>query len=119
MIPMPKENQKSEAMLFAEENVYGGICLACKNSGNCTYPRKPKAHIVQCEDFTGYDLETTKKNYGKVLAMNDFRGKSSHKEKISAGVKGLCRYCSNRTLCTLPKKEGGNWSCDEYQDEDF
>ncbi|MCE1246289.1 MAG: hypothetical protein LWY06_06575 [Firmicutes bacterium] len=119
MMSIPKENLNSEANLFPEENVYGGVCLACKNANGCTYPRKNSAHIVQCEDFCGYDGELTKKNYGKVLAMSEFKARSTSVVKNSSEVKGLCRYCSNRTLCTLPKKEGGNWYCDEYQDEDF
>lgn len=34
-------------------------------------------------------------------------------------LKGLCVNCANRSVCLLPKSEGGVWHCQEYVEEKY
>jgi hypothetical protein len=40
-----------------------GICSTCSNDKDCSFPRK--FPVWQCEEFNGYEIKTTRKDYIK------------------------------------------------------
>lgn len=93
-----------------------GLCLGCARSEGCTFPRNPQRPISHCDEFEGFPLRLPKvddKNLkSMVLTM-------ARKQAVNAPVhdsKGICQYCLRNESCTFPKKPGGTWSCDEYQE---
>jgi len=86
-----------------------GICTICKNNENCTFSTNGKRKVTHCEEWEGV---AAKPNLNG--ALNRIIKQNSVERQISTG---LCQYCALQETCTYPKKEGGIWICDEYEED--
>ena len=89
-----------------------GICSTCNNASTCTYLKKAKQPVLQCEEYDGY-APSQEKAYKKGILPTDVL--SGVNEKESGKFKGLCVDCENRKTCTFEKPEAGVWHCEEYK----
>lgn len=101
---MPKKTKKVRKL---------GICSVCKDEAKCTYPKKSKRPILQCDEFEPHKSLPEKKRSKSINVKNRSQDKFVSKE--TASYKGLCINCENRETCTFPKSDGGVWHCDEYR----
>ena len=89
----------------ARKREHAGLCLTCKHSTNCVYPKSKSKPTMFCEEF---DVEE-----GKTMSFIPPKKESAKVEECE--FKGLCKNCEHRKTCTLPKTEGGVWHCEEYK----
>lgn len=92
--------------------VYPGLCSVCKHGVICTYPRSLELPVWQCEEFEGFAplVRPVKHN-----PRPDPKLSAARLTENDEQFAGLCRTCSNRSLCTFPRPIGGVWHCEEFQ----
>lgn len=67
--------------------------------------RRVDPPVWSCDD---YDDSSPRRSGLAIVAWD---------EPVALTVKapGLCSNCDHLATCTLPKREGGVWQCEEYQ----
>ena len=95
---------------MSEPERYRGLCLTCRNAASCTFPRDPDTPVLRCEEFVSIEPPAAARpGHGAPTSPSDGG------DAGDARILGLCRTCTGRHTCTLPKPEGGVWDCEEYQ----
>ena len=113
-----KVTKKRQAVVRQSEKITvknDGICAVCKNNDSCTFSANGKRTVTHCEEWEGFEkkqLTAVKPDLNK--ALNRIIRQGSGEVETSTG---LCKYCAREKTCTYPKKEGGIWICDEYEEE--
>ena len=94
---------------------YKGLCLFCKFSDDCMFPRDPDRPVFHCEEFDDGIIES---DAVKNKAVQESAVQKHSMSKESPGptsrLPGLCSNCELRETCQFPKSEGGVWHCEEY-----
>ncbi|MDD4871142.1 MAG: hypothetical protein PHR77_11340 [Kiritimatiellae bacterium] len=87
-----------------EESRLHGLCRNCCRAETCRYPGDRSKPVLDCEEF---DMGKMKiKHMRQTARKATTRGKD---------IGGLCSNCAVRSVCDLPKMEGGVWHCEEYR----
>ena len=86
-----------------------GLCLTCRHTSTCTFPRSKDRPVHFCEEFDGEEDKPalTAVHHEKVLDQEAL----ADREKYP----GICSTCEKRETCTFPKPEGGVWHCEEFE----
>jgi len=105
----PEEPDASERL--REKLIESSLCVNCKHLGDCIYPTKAAASILECEMYecgpaAGPRLIVVK---AKPHCADESSGLSADE------ALGLCVNCANLAHCRLPKNPGGVWHCEEYE----
>ncbi len=106
-------SDKSNKNAGGNKTKYKGLCLYCKHSSECTFPRNPEYPIFHCEEFDDDMVDEVRVSY-KLKDSTTHAYLNTSPELGSEGL-GLCSNCEHRDSCTFPKSEGGVWRCEEYE----
>jgi hypothetical protein len=96
---------------------YGGLCLSCQKSGQCTFPRDVSRPVIFCEEHQGYMPVFEPVNEKRLMSMAVSLVAEKAPEKEPSCRQGICENCVRSANCTYPRKDGGIWSCDDYMEE--
>jgi hypothetical protein len=89
-----------------------GLCSTCNNSPDCGYRNLRGFDAIFCELFDNYTPSNGNQRNKKSVSAS--RDNGPYPAAVNNGFKGLCINCENRSVCFLPKHEGGIWHCEEY-----
>ena len=119
LVKEEKKTRKRQATVKQPKKIIiknDGICTVCKNSDHCTFSANGKRTVTHCEEWEGFETRQPAEVKPDLNgALGRIIGKGSKDNETSTG---LCQYCTLQETCTYPKKEGGIWVCDDY-DEDM
>ena len=101
-----EENGMSDIVQFND------LCTTCNHGPTCVRRKHHGKPVLFCEEFDDYQPSAPK----PFRAFADYgpEEKAEASRLSSARLIGLCAFCESRDLCTIPKKEGGIWHCEEY-----
>lgn len=118
LVKEEKKSGKKQATVKQPKKVTiknDGICAVCKSSNYCTFSANGKRTVTHCEEWEGFETRQT------AAVIPDLNGALKRIIKQGSGERqtstGLCQYCTLQETCTYPKKEGGIWVCDEYEED--
>jgi len=87
------------------------LCINCRFASTCMYRAHSGGNTLHCEEFELAEVPPS--DHRKP------RPASSTVDDSAAGadatVQGLCLNCACRNDCTLGRREGGVWHCEEYR----
>ena len=105
----PEEPDESERL--REKLIESSLCINCKHLGDCIYPMKAAAPILECEMY-----ECGPPARPKLTVVKTKQLTSAESPELSEDeTLGLCVNCANLPRCHLPKNPGGVWHCEEYE----
>lgn len=112
---------KSGRLRFSskEENImaniieYNDLCSTCNYGPDCVRRKHHGKPVLYCEEFDDYQPSPEKPHRG--FADYDPGEKLETSKLATSRSMGLCAFCENQDICTIPKKEGGVWHCEEYR----
>ncbi len=96
-----------------KKTIYKGLCLYCKFSSECTFPRDQEKPVYHCEEFDDDISEDQRLSVNKY--MQGVIDSLYDSPEPSPKALGLCCICENWDNCSFPKPEGGVWHCEEYK----
>ncbi len=103
---VPDEMEQSRRKLIETS-----LCCNCKHLGECVYPLKAAAPIIECEMYVCGPPATP-----LLIVVKTRQGLSQGSPPPGADeASGLCANCDNLPHCRLPKHPGGVWHCEEYE----
>ena len=108
-LQVPEEADACERL--REKLIESSLCVNCKHLGDCIYPTKAAAPIIECEMYECGPPASPRLTVVKA---------KQHSSDQSPGLSedealGLCVNCANLPHCRLPKNPGGVWHCEEYE----
>jgi hypothetical protein len=104
--------QEKPSLFIVSDRDKLGICGNCSISKSCTFPRNKV--INECDEWVGFKPNNSEyKQFNQDTSLESIINIRTN-EQNEEPLRGLCRYCSIKSSCTFPKKEGGIWNCDEY-----
>jgi len=101
-----------EENIMADIIEYNDLCTTCNYGPDCVRRKHHGKPVLYCEEFDDYQ-PSPEKPY-RAFADYDPKEKTEISRLSSARSTGLCAFCENQDICTIPKKEGGVWHCEEY-----
>lgn len=111
-----KLKNKAKQPVKTKQKQYRGLCEVCINADECTFPRNTQKPVSFCGEFEGYPQRHPKVNDHKIRTMVSAMQRKEAVSEEPEAFEGLCRYCTRAIDCTYPKKPGGVWFCDEYEE---
>ena len=102
-----------------EENImtniieYNDLCTTCNHGPDCVRRKHHGKPVLYCEEFD--DFQPPPEKTYRAFAEYDSSEKLETSKLASARNMGLCAFCESQKTCTIPKKEGGVWHCEEYR----
>lgn len=106
---VPEETDASEQL--REKLIESSLCVNCKHVGDCIYPLKAAAPILECELY-----ECGPPARPRLIVVKARQRLSEESPGLSEDeALGLCVNCANLPHCKLPKNPGGVWHCEEYE----
>jgi hypothetical protein len=111
---VPTMMTSKETKVDSEPKVkkYRGLCSTCNNAPTCIYLKNRRPPVTQCEEFDDYSAKQPNVSVSNSPAPTITQADQNRETRV---YKGLCVNCENRETCTLTKREGGIWHCEEYQ----
>lgn len=87
-----------------------GICSNCAYYGNCSFSTVHGQPVCYCSEYVLQEngvgtLKTDNRGESKVRINDDNSNKCL----------GLCSTCEHAPYCTMSRREGGVWYCEEFQ----
>ena len=76
-----------------------GLCMSCNHAKTCVFLAQSTDPIWRCGEFD---------------PSGTMRAPTSPVDLTNQPL-GLCVNCERLPTCSLPKAEGGVWSCDEFK----
>jgi hypothetical protein len=106
---LPEEPDASERL--REKLIESSLCVNCKHLGDCIYPAKAAAAILECELY-----ECGPAASPRLIVVKAKQHSSDESPGLSEDeALGLCANCESLPHCRLPKNPGGVWHCEEYE----
>lgn len=93
----------------APHTSHPGLCVTCKHTDHCDFPRAAGHAVLTCDEFEGESV-IRRRALVPQPAMTE-RAALANREWYP----GLCTTCTKLPTCTFPKPEGGVWNCDEFE----
>ncbi|UCC81263.1 MAG: hypothetical protein JSW64_07875 [Candidatus Zixiibacteriota bacterium] len=91
---------------------YNDLCTTCNYGSDCVRRKHHGKPVLYCEEFDDYQPPREKPTRG--FAEYEPYEKTELSRLSEDRARGLCAFCDSQQTCTLPKKEGGVWNCEEY-----
>jgi len=87
-----------------------GICSNCAYYGNCSFSTMNNGPVFFCSEYVLQGDDAVK-------VKTDIRGESGVQSSNDNNWEclGLCSTCEHAPYCTMSRREGGVWYCEEFQ----
>jgi len=95
--------------------MFRGLCVHCKYTFVCNFPRNPELPIFHCDEFEEDDHITDKRSRINKTGSVTLQKSAAESPSTTKKYIGLCSNCELRDTCVFPKPEGGVWHCEEYE----
>jgi len=80
------------------------LCITCNHEATCDRRGTSLRPVYYCEEFDAYvPVPQAAPPVTRKVERREYRGI------------GLCLDCEERSVCTVPKPEGGIWNCERYR----
>jgi len=88
------------------------LCPHCRHVSICSRYKYQNQEVWYCEEFS--DIRQPQSATAEVTAANPSSLNASAAQSETNSLRGLCKICQNRNMCTMKSFEGGIWHCDNF-----